>query len=538
MMSGGGNVKPPSDAPTAEETQTATAAAAALAVAHLALLHKETERVAKKQKVSAARSHDVIDEMLEQVRAARGRLAQTSGAEPGARRAVVGQLYTALNNADHTAQLASSSIPVKELHACVGKLGQAIDKVFTQACPTEARWTHPVDKTALRQAIAQHLFRQGRFELGDAYCASTADNVSRILSNVDVDVDVDGSRARGDSLAASSDDGDAALFHVPFREMHEVADEIEQRRNLEPLARWIESHREALVAVNDGGPIPLEFRMHKLQFMRALVGGRVGGGGSSSGSGGGDSGGRAVAVAYSQTHFPPFFQTHMPEIQRLMAATIYAEKGLEASPYADLLRDAAEGSSEESESLGVKVDPEGEVCDGRTDVVIGGSGRNGGSSLDSVCQLSAGQPISVGGDPKGVGGDWSGIALEFRRACCSLLGQSAEPPLEVVVNAGYLAMPTLIKLSRVLAAKGQKWNELAELPVEMELGRDYVFHSVFACPVARDQAAPDNPPMILPCGLVLCRGSIQKMTRGNARTFKCPYCPVETNVASCRQVFF
>jgi len=31
--------------------------------------------------------------------------------------------------------------------------------------------------------------------------------------------------------------------------------------------------------------------MHKLQFMRALVGGRVGGGGSSSGSGGGGEGG-------------------------------------------------------------------------------------------------------------------------------------------------------------------------------------------------------------------------------------------------------
>ena len=61
---------------------------------------------------------------------------------------------------------------------------------------------------------------RGRFELGDAYCASTADNVSRILSNVDVDVDVDGSRARGDSLAASSDDGTRrckprALNHEP-----------------------------------------------------------------------------------------------------------------------------------------------------------------------------------------------------------------------------------------------------------------------------------------------------------------------------------
>jgi hypothetical protein len=25
---------------------------------------------------------------------------------------------------------------------------------------------------------------------------------------------------------------------------------------------------------------------------------------------------------------------------------------------------------------------------------------------------------------------------------------------------------------------------------------------VFACPVARDQSSPDNPPMILPCGCV------------------------------------
>jgi hypothetical protein len=52
-----------------------------------------------------------------------------------------------------------------------------------------------------------------------------------------------------------------------------------------------------------------------------------------------------------------------------------------------------------------------------------------------------------------VGADWHAIAREFRRACCGLAGQSAEPPLLVTINAGYLAMPTLLKLSRVLAAK-------------------------------------------------------------------------------------
>ena len=127
----------------------------------------------------------------------------------------------------------------------------------------------------------------------------------------------------------------------------------------------------------------------------------------------------------------------------------------------------------------------------------------------------------------------------FAARARGLAGLSAEPPLLVTINAGYLAMPTLLKLSRVLAAKGQDWNKLTQLPVEIDLGREYFFHSIFACPVARDQAAPDNPPMILPCGLVLCRGSIQKMTRGgNQRTFKCPYCPVETNVTSCRQIWF
>ena len=43
---------------------------------------------------------------------------------------------------------------------------------------------------------------------------------------------------------------------------------------------------------------------------------------------------------------------------------------------------------------------------------------------------------------------------------------------------------------------------MTQLPVEVELGREFTFHSVFACPVARDQSTPDNPPMILPCGRV------------------------------------
>ena len=40
--------------------------------------------------------------------------------------------------------------------------------------------------------------------------------------------------------------------------------------------------------------------------------------------------------------------------------------------------------------------------------------------------------------------------------------------------------------------------------MEVELGPEFQFHSVFICPVSREQASRNNPPMLLQCGHVLC----------------------------------
>lgn len=56
-----------------------------------------------------------------------------------------------------------------------------------------------------------------------------------------------------------------------------------------------------------------------------------------------------------------------------------------------------------------------------------------------------------------------------------------------------------------------------QLPVEIELGPDFVFRSIFACPVSRDSSAPDNPPMLLPCGHVLCEQSVQRLAKQRSR---------------------
>ena len=49
--------------------------------------------------------------------------------------------------------------------------------------------------------------------------------------------------------------------------------------------------------------------------------------------------------------------------------------------------------------------------------------------------------------------------------------------------AGSVALPTLLKMAAIMAAQGQDFRTGEQLPMELELGREFVFHSVFACPV-------------------------------------------------------
>jgi len=43
--------------------------------------------------------------------------------------------------------------------------------------------------------------------------------------------------------------------------------------------------------------------------------------------------------------------------------------------------------------------------------------------------------------------------------------------------------------------------------IAVDHAQEFVFHSIFACPVSKDQSTDSNPPMLLPCGHVLCQVS-------------------------------
>ncbi|KAE8706991.1 hypothetical protein F3Y22_tig00110387pilonHSYRG00537 [Hibiscus syriacus] len=72
-----------------------------------------------------------------------------------------------------------------------------------------------------------------------------------------------------------------------------------------------------------------------------------------------------------------------------------------------------------------------------------------------------------------------GLAEELTRQFCKLLGQSYESPLSVTIAAGVQGLPPLLKFMTVMAGKKQEWLSMKQLPVPVELDKEFQFHSIF-----------------------------------------------------------
>ncbi|XP_002155691.1 E3 ubiquitin-protein ligase RMND5A isoform X1 [Hydra vulgaris] len=168
------------------------------------------------------------------------------------------------------------------------------------------------------------------------------------------------------------------------------------------------------------------------------------------------------------------FSEHADEIKRLMGCFAFLNRGIENSPYADL--------------------------------------------FDSASLVD--------------------VSDHLAKDVCSLLGLSNQSPLEVSLTAGCIALPTLLQIRQVMQQRQVEgiWSTKEELPVEINLGRELQFHSVFACPILRQQCGQSNPPMRLVCGHVISKDATQRLTHGNK--LKCPYCPVEMDPREAKKIYF
>lgn len=131
---------------------------------------------------------------------------------------------------------------------------------------------------------------------------------------------------------------------------------------------------------------------------------------------------------------------------------------------------------------------------------------------------------------------WDEASASFTREFCGMLGLSSTSPLYLAVTAGAISLPILEKVERIMAATRGQWTSVNELPVETPLPSSYLFHSIFVCPVSKEQATDSNPPMMLPCGHVIAKESLDQHSKGKSR-MKCPYCPNESHPREAKRVY-
>ncbi|KAJ0411555.1 hypothetical protein ATCC90586_001150 [Pythium insidiosum] len=105
-------------------------------------------------------------------------------------------------------------------------------------------------------------------------------------------------------------------------------------------------------------------------------------------------------------------------------------------------------------------------------------------------------------------------------------------------KAGIAALPAMRKLVAVMDTKMTNWETLEELPVELPIPDEHRYHTVFACPVSKEESTPSNPPILLKCGHVICKACVKRISFNMTRRFKCPTCPVEQTECETRELFF
>jgi hypothetical protein len=262
-----------------------------------------------------------------------------------------------------------------------------------------------------------------------------------------------------------------------FGQMYYILHQLKEEKNLLPAIEWSRENREALEARGSN----LEFDLCRLQFVWLYHG--------ESHEHGNTPGNVKAAMQYARTEFQGFAPRYLREVQQLIGAMAFCPN-LRDSPYAGIFNNPSA---------------------------------------------------------------WDDVAHFFTREFCSLLGLSADSPLYIAATAGAIALPTLLKLQTIMKAKRTEWTSENELPVSFTVNRvhriqklthsqveiplppSYLFHSIFVCPVSKEQATDENPPMMMPCGHVIAEESLRRLSKGNR--FKCPYCPNESHPKDARKVF-
>ncbi|RKU44607.1 hypothetical protein DL546_006326 [Coniochaeta pulveracea] len=416
-----------------------------------------------------------VDKIIEELEAARAQVAATLDTHTAS--LTMAKLQNPLNR--HFEVMTQDLKNVSKVHK---NLGKTLDKAMpVKPLPTD----HDVmaeHMDLINRAIAMHLLREGEFSVAETFQNETQDDVT--LADVTATQPSTGPDGTEDQIMSEPDGGGPDLMEMSYQSEPVAKRQQSQASHIPPpelkdrfadMYRILESIRH-----HDLGPAiewarehseELEARGSNFEFdLTKLQYVWLFRGPEVNGLPSDRPNGRLGAYLYGKENFPRFQARHLHEIQQLASAMVFAPN-LPDSPY---------------------------------------------SSLFAVDQ------------------SFSEIAASFTREFCSLLGLSAESPLYIATTAGALALPRAIKYASAALAKGTAWTTTDELAFETPLPSNMIYHSIFVCPVSKEQTNEANPPVMIPCGHVLGRETLKKLCKGNR--FKCPYCPQDGLFKDARRI--
>ncbi|KRZ84052.1 Protein RMD5 -like protein A, partial [Trichinella sp. T8] len=134
--------------------------------------------------------------------------------------------------------------------------------------------------------------------------------------------------------------------------------------------------------------------------------------------------------------------------------------------------------------------------------------------------------------------NWDEVQEMFVKDWCKVYKIPTSNPLGIILEAGTRAVPALLHLNKVMKS-GQVmefFGQVDELPIEVDLNGLPQYHSVFSCPILRQQTSEVNPPVRLVCGHVISKEAMNRLVLHER--LKCPYCPQESTVAKTRILRF
>ncbi|KAI3525521.1 hypothetical protein L1887_04371 [Cichorium endivia] len=129
------------------------------------------------------------------------------------------------------------------------------------------------------------------------------------------------------------------------------------------------------------------------------------------------------------------------------------------------------------------------------------------------------------------------VSHKFMVEFCGTMGMSFKNPLAVTVDAGAQALPTFLEDAKL----AEKWPEMKDdLPVTVDLGREFQYHSVFVCPVSKTQCDnEDDHPVLLPCTHVVGSRVVLERSENYTKLFECPICRLANVwVGYCQRLYF